>query len=1018
MNPFSTTLLPLPETEGLLRLDPSPSPKLKPDYGEQGQGESPDKESFTDGDEGGFFLYTPHFRLPTSDFQVSVNASIAPFPSGRVETNAEGEGDPEVIQPSEVGIASVLRVTNTNNSGPGSLRRAIAIANSNPGEDTIFFDPNLRGQTINLNLSFIPFEITDALIIQGLGADQLTISGGGTVPVFTIDNGDSYNLITVKIDGLTIADGFGGGIFNREDLTITRSVIANNSGGSGIYNYFGNLTIFDSSITNNSGGRGILTSDGEVTITNSTITDNFGGGIRNYRGTMTLNSSTISGNTATDGGGIYNSDSYTKVILVDSTISGNTAFDEGGGIYNRYYSDIVLINSTVSGNSAGREGGGISSRTSASVSITNSTIADNSAPSGGGLLNYFSDVELSNTIIAGNPGGDVVQSGFGGIFNLQGVNLVQDSSLTGFYVLNVNPLLGPLRDNGGPTQTHALSPSSPAIDGGNNSVVRGDTPFDQRGAGVPRIVNGQVDLGSFEAFNIMGTNGDDVLTDTAANDVLIGNSGNDLLSGSVGNDSFIGGRGLDTLQGGLGLDTFVVTGLNNDADQIDNFTPGQDQIVLTEVFQFFDIRPSSYEELVTAGILRFFPLESNVRVGIDPDGFAGDGSVSLAALVKDITVEELNDSQNFVINSRPFANPPQSVIVVDTLVDENDGNVNAGDLSLREALQIVSPGGKITFAPTLAGGVITLTQGQLLVDRPVTIQGLGAEQITISGNNSSRVFLIDGNDGDNRIDVTFDGLTIANGYSSAGGGIFNQENLTLINSILRQNVASLSSGGGIVSNGPVTITYCTISNNSAKFDGGGITLGPSSTSILMGNTITENFANNGGGVGNNGNLTMINNTISGNSSRYESGGFRNFAFGNATLINNTISNNTNDGITSFGTLRLSNNIVAYSSNGLDVDNRGVLSTAGVNLVEDGSITGVNVINADPLLGLLADNGGPTLTQTLLAGSPAIDAGDNLEVGEVLTDQRGFARIVDGNSDGIAVVDLGAVELFAAPPLVI
>ncbi|MDA0246264.1 MAG: hypothetical protein OT477_22875 [Chloroflexi bacterium] len=315
---------------------------------------------------------------------------------------------------------------------------------------------------------------------------------------------------------------------------------------------------------------------------------------------------------------------------------------------------------------------------------------------------------------------------------------------------------------------------------------------------------------------------------------------------------------------------------------------------------------------------------------------------------------------------------------LETVTNLND----SGAGSLRQAIANVDPGGTINFA--VSGTILLLNE--LVINKDLTIQG--NMPITVSGNNAVRVFSV--NSG---TFVTLDSLTIANGNSaSSGGGIYNNGTLTVNNSTLSGNTASASFAGGIYNNGTLTVNNSTITANTAFF---------------------------AGGIYNNGTLTVNNSTLSGNTADY-GGGIRNFS-GTATIINSTITANTantgNGGGVFPSTLntvftRVGNTIIA-GNNGTDLyaENAGqYFSSLGYNLIgtastnvdfrQEFTATG-DITNTLPLLGALADNGGPTLTHRPNSGSLAIDNG---AAGcGVTIDQRGAARPYNTNCD------IGAVE---------
>ncbi|MBN4003431.1 Calx-beta domain-containing protein [Nostoc sp. LPT] len=359
-------------------------------------------------------------------------------------------------------------VTNTNDSGAGSLRQAIINANNDPGIETILFDTTgIFGDATpdTITLTSGELNVTEGVIIQGTGANKLTISGNNTSRVF-------YASASLSIDGLKITEGNagnsnGGGIYNTSSVTVSNSTISGNttnSYGGGIYST-SSVTLNDSSIsgnianlgggiyssssvtlndstlsgnTANSNGGGIFIngSNNSVTISNSTISSNRaktnGGGI--YSSNTTVSNSTIFGNTADsdnngqgDGGGIYSTNS---VIVSDSSISGNIA-NLGGGIYS---TNVTVNNSTLSDNTANSNGGGIYSSTS--VTTSNSTISSNRAKTHGGGI-YSSNATVSNSTIFSNTADsdNNGQGDGGGIYKSGGTATISNSIIAG----NIDP---------------------------------------------------------------------------------------------------------------------------------------------------------------------------------------------------------------------------------------------------------------------------------------------------------------------------------------------------------------------------------------------------------------------------------------------------------------------------------------------------------------------------------------------------------------------------------------------------
>ncbi len=532
---------------------------------------------------------------------------------------------------------ATFTVINTDDSGQGSLRQAIEDANATSGNDTIDFDELLREGTITLTSGEL--EIFDDLTINGLGADELTVSGNNASRVFLIDDSNESNQIEVAINNLTITEGSttdnGGGIFNRENLTVANSTISDNT-GDGISSSGGSFEVNNSTIFNNT-GIGISASGGSFEVNNSTISNNTSAGIGVGFADLNVNSSNILDN---EGTGI--SAGFAEININNSTISGN----RDSGISPGRRSRFNVVHTTISDNTTIGNGGGISASTEAGISIINSTITNNTADidgngegNGGGinLDGGGSAVNLRNTIVAGNFDNSPPEnenhpdiSGISGTaFISNGYNLIGDItglidfSFTSFPAPGdlfgtsedpLDPLLGPLQDNGGSTFTQALLPGSPAIDAGDPDFEP-LAEFDQRGAGFPRVLDGDgdgtatVDIGAFEFINIIdGTLGNDLLIGTPSsdrisgfngNDLLIGGNSDDILDGDAGNDRLFGNDGHDSLLGGDGRDFLVgETGddlLDGGADN-DNLigSSGTDRFVLRQgdgrdtIFDYLD----------------------------------------------------------------------------------------------------------------------------------------------------------------------------------------------------------------------------------------------------------------------------------------------------------------------------------------------------------------------------------------------------------------------------------------------
>ena len=351
--------------------------------------------------------------------------------------------------------AAVFLPTTTNDGADGvcdtdcSLRDAITAANQSAGFDVIVLGPGVYGATGQGNEDANAsgdFDVLDDLAIIGASADKTNIEGSAE-RVLDIAAGATVEIIGVKISNGRQLTGNGGGIRNAGQLTLTRVQVSGNSG--------------------NGGAGGGIFSDGtgsSLTVQQSAINNNVSAGA---------------------GGGIAVGQ---QVTLTDSTVSGNRAGTTGGGIHSFDNTEGEIVGATITANQAGTQGGGLFTVTTPFITVDRP--------------------ELRNTILAGNTAPadrDCGGSPDSGGENLVGVGsatcnafTVPKGDLIGTAATPLDPKIGPLANNGGPTPTHALLAGSPALDAADTC-----TPSDQRGVARPAAC----DIGAFELSAVCVTGG-------------------------------------------------------------------------------------------------------------------------------------------------------------------------------------------------------------------------------------------------------------------------------------------------------------------------------------------------------------------------------------------------------------------------------------------------------------------------------------------------------------------------------
>ena len=401
--------------------------------------------------------------------------------------------------------ASTLVVTSCADDGsPGTLRSVV----SGAGDGDVVDLSGLSCGPITLTNGAIP-SYADSLTIEGADAASTVISGNNADRVFV-----QYGYTALVLRNLTVRDGFnevdgykvagGACILSNAIVTLDRSTVTNCTAiGEGAYGgavlapglYMYTSTVSDSTVRGSS---------------LKTLTASYGAGAFAYRGTVAVFDSTISGNRAVpDPSNSYGSYDTGAGLFTDnggyilrSTLNDNYTDGTGGGVAT--HGTLIVSNSTISGNTATKKSGGGIFATDLDLSVVSSTIAQNAAARGGGIYGgglpgFGFGIILQSSIVANN----FVSSGFADIaarsatFVSGSNNLVLDAQddLLPADTLRTDPQLLPLGFNGGPTQTHAISPTSPARDNGNNVAA---LATDQRGAPYVRVYGTAADIGAFE----------------------------------------------------------------------------------------------------------------------------------------------------------------------------------------------------------------------------------------------------------------------------------------------------------------------------------------------------------------------------------------------------------------------------------------------------------------------------------------------------------------------------------------
>ncbi len=863
-----------------------------------------------------------------------------------------------------------------------TLTSMILTDNTSSAGGALWMDSSFNNQIMSLNIidtSFVDNTSTGsgggAIYYQG-DRDQITIRN----TEFFGNNAES----TTRSRGGAISIQ---GLENQVEIVDTK--IKNNSategGGVHVRSFGGNVRIVDSDISRNTSwahGGGISTEVGYLQIDRSTISENtagndshsgYGGGLWSRAGTAAIHESTISGNSATSRGGGVSVDGGLLTVL-QSTLSANSSF-YGGAIYESSNRSLDVRHSTVSGNHAQRSGGGILSR--GMPTITNSTIVDNSAGYSGGGISAQGFL-LEGSVVAKNTAqtrpdvshGPLISSWIAashsliGFFDSQYLTEASigspdaNGNLIGGPIHGaIDPLLGLLADNGGPTLTHALLPGSPAINAGDPTLVAGvgDTPeFDQRGEPFRRIAGGRIDIGAFEAQSLIV----DTLVDESDGDFSAGDFS---LREAIELANKIAGANTIEFSHSLAGSTISLTiGSLNISDSVEIVGLGQNELTVTNVltqgpiFNVDDQLPQSLIEVSLAGLTLTGSTNSAIRntedltvdsLAIrDNSGFTGGGirveiGGTARALGAKLTVRNsmFTNNQSTAPNSSSrggggiyFTGFSGELTIENSAFSGNEALSLGGGVFVAGLNTIVQirdttfhgntawQGGGVAMIDDITEAVQHAMFERLIVTNNIAtragggiyVSGKGLEIIDshIEGNQTVGTATVASSGeggGINKIGggtFIIRGTTISNNLSSSvGGGIaLVGPWLTLLDSRVENNTAKSNGGGiSILGGDTVELRQTSISGNSTLANGGGLyARGGSGIQMrIFDSTVSENIANKSGGgfYISAGTLDSINTTVSGNQA-YESGGglLLGRAVSQTSFRHNTFTNNTAD----------------------------------------------------------------------------------------------------------------------------
>jgi CSLREA domain-containing protein len=646
--------------------------------------------------------------------------------------------------------------------------------------------------------------------------------------------------------GLTLVggdtSGDGGAILTMEPLVLSACHIVGNSAatGGGVAAINVSLVVNETEIRNN-----VTTS----TSSSQSVVGG-GGGVLVFRGSLALNHSTVTGNTApVSGGGIF--EQYSSLEITDSSVSENTAGRVGGGI-DGTGGTLTVIRSRIMGNllheTGGSKGAGIRF-TGGQVDVVESIISGNRfASTGGGISASFTDLAVSRSQITNNT----ARARGGGIYTLGMPTAIMNSTIAG----NSAP------EGGGLTVQGEFTIDSSTIS--NNSL----SPFSGSGVYVFPASHGTISNSTIASNGSVGLRVEGSAMVSLHHTIVAGQT-QDISQSAISL--------FNALIGYVTYPQFPEAPLGS-PDANGNLIGGpMHGLIDPKLGELKDNGGFTLPDGTHIKTLAILPGSPAINAG-DLSLKAGENGVP--------QYDQRGEPYSRVFNGRidigafEYQQPSDLNLVVDTLADESDGNYAKGDLSLREAIELANlyagpnyPNvvDTIRFDPALTAAgpaIIKLTKGELAIKAATNFVGPGAMLLTIdaSGNDltpgvkdgkGSRIFTIIGPSANSRISVGISGLTLTGGDSTSGGAINSiNADLVLAGSKVIANSSLFNGGALYVIAGNLTVRESLISGNAGGVTegrGGGLYLGTSRSSIanqrleIIDSEISNNSARNGGG---------------------------------------------------------------------------------------------------------------------------------------------------------------------------